>query len=253
MITSILKTGLIKTAFLLILYIVLMIQSCVAQTARDQMDAATHERVKTWDKEIGQIRSRNRPLYVGLDVSLGAPSYQITSNVDALKDLPVNFFGGMAAGVLANPVGKIKGGIGIYYSGENVPYSFDLIAANLTVNLYLLRVREVKYHTFEPYVFAGISQMRNKFYGFYLQDSSVPVNYSQSEAPYLGSVNTSHALVGTGIEYQLENNNSEFVHIYAELAYGTNVHTGSTTNVLSSTSVANSLWVTVGVSFGKTK
>jgi hypothetical protein len=205
------------------------------------------------EHSLGGLKPRTRPVYLGCDVSIGAPRYRINSTIEALHNSSVNYFGGIVSGVLANPIGKIKGGIGLYYSGDNVPHTFVMPMANLSVNLYLLRIKEVKYHTWEPYIFAGVSQMESKLYGYYLQEPSAKINYSVSQDPYYGSIMSTHLLVGTGVEYQVENDTRNFIHLYAEISYGKNARTRVTRDALSNSAIPNSLWVTVGMSFGKFK
>jgi hypothetical protein len=243
--------GIIKIALLIVMSIVFTVQSCMSQSIPKGDEIAS--KIASWEDSMRRLKPRNRPVYAGLDVSMGGPSYRIKSNIDALNNLPVNYFGGMAGGVLANPIGKIKSGIGIYYSGDNVPHLFDLLAANLSINLYPLRIKKVVYHTFEPYVLAGISQMKNKFYGYYLPDALAKLNRSFSEDPYVGSVMTTHLLIGMGVEYQLENNHNDFIHLYTEVSLGRNVRTIATRDELSHSVVPTSLWITVGISFGKFK
>jgi hypothetical protein len=241
--------GIIKIVLIFVMSIIFSIQSCLSQSHSGQ-----HQRkLSSSEISLNNLRPRNRPVYVGLNLSMDAPRYQLKSNIDALNNLPVNYFGGRTGGVLANPIGKIQGGVGIYYSGDNVPYTFDLLTANLTFNLYLLRIRQVKYHTFEPYVFAGVSEMKNRFYGYYISEPSAKRNYSASEPPYIGSVTNTQLLAGTGVEYQLENNLGDFIHLYAEISYGSPIRSRATRDALSGSVVPNSLWITLGISFGKYK
>jgi hypothetical protein len=188
--------GIVKIVPALMTYF-FSIQSCLAQ-ANHEHDQVIHSKVVSWEDSLSRLKPRNRPVYLGFDVSMGAPQYRIASNIDVLNDLHVSYFGGMAGGVIANPIGKIKSGIGIYYSGENVPYTFDLITANISANLYLLRIKQVRYHTVEPYLVGSASQMKNKFYGYYLSDPSAKINRSISKDPYIGSVISTQLLIGAG-------------------------------------------------------
>lgn len=247
--------GLAKIIPALVILMVLAVQSCISQVNHHQRDAddSSYSGSTAWEDSLSRLKQRYRPVYLGLDISFGIPRYQLKSNIAVLNNLPVNSFGGMAGGVLANPVGKIKSGIGIYYSGDNVPYTFDVMTANLSVNLYILRIQEVRYHTWEPYIFGGISQMKNRFYGYYLADPAMKINRSSAEPPYIGSVLCTHLLTGAGVEYQLESDNREFIHLYAEISFGSNLRTNATTEALSHSTVPGSLWITIGMSFGKFK
>jgi hypothetical protein len=244
--------GIVKISLLFLIYVVFTLRLGMAQS-NPESSVTGNSKAVSWDDSLSRLIPRTRPVYAGLDVSIGAPQYRINSNIDVLNNLPVNYLGGMAGGVLANPIGKIKGGIGIYYSGDHVPYTFDLLAANLSVNFYLLRIRNMRYHALEPYVLAGISQMKNKFFGYYLADPSTKINRSSFEEPYIGSVLSTHLLVGTGVEYQLENDNGSFMHWYVEVTYGSNLHTGVTSDALSDSVVPASVCVKLGMSFGKYK
>jgi hypothetical protein len=246
-----LKTYIINSSFCFWCIVPLCLAK--AQPGHDKTFDSLLTQVNIWDDSVSKLKPHHRPIYMGFDISIGSQQNQIKSNIEKINALPVKYFGGMVTGILANPVGKIKGGIGMYHSGDNVPFTFDLVAANLTVNLYVLRINEIKYHTIEPYVFAGVSQTRISCYGNYLLPGTSQTNFSMSEQPYLGKVGTSHVLVGAGAEYQLENHSSDFVHLYAEVSYGSSVYSQRTESMLAKSSIPKCLWVTVGISFGKVK
>lgn len=239
------QVNITKVVALTILFVTLMFNSCMAQSVNGQGS------VKSDKKNIGIMKSRTEPIYRGFTISFDAPRYTINSNIDAISDLPVNYLGGMAGVALGDPIGKVRAGIG-YYTANNSPYSFDLLTQQINVSFYPMRIVDMQYHTFEPYLFSGLSGMKNRFYGYYLSENTV-TNYSTTEMPYQGYVKSTQLLIGTGIEYQLENYNNDFVHLYLEVAYGTSVREVTNKSALQGTSIPSSLWITMGISFGKVK
>jgi hypothetical protein len=255
MITSRLKLFVVKAVLLFLLYVILFLQSCQvnAQSSRYKADEVFRTKIKTWENRMIKLKPRNRPIYLGFDASMSVPQHTIKSNVEAINNLTVNYLGALVGGVVANPVGKIRAGAGLYYSGSNTPYTNQLLTANISASLYLLRFNNIRYHTFEPYAIAGVSQMRNQFYGNYLSAKSSKTNYSTFDEPYIGSVDNTQLSAGAGVEYQLENDERTFVHLYAEVTYGTTLSTRATNVALAQTSIPNCLWITVGMTFGKFK
>jgi hypothetical protein len=179
----------------------------------------------------------------------------LKSSIDRLDGISLTFMGASAGVVMGTPVGKLKGSMGLYYSEPSVPYDIDMIQGSLTSNLYLLRLREVKYHTIEPYSIVGISRQRTRFYGSNLmgpENDRVRSNNSISDPPLAGIVGFTNLNLGSGLEYQLENR-SEFIHFYAEFTYGIPLSQQANKPYFADTTISNPMAITVGINFGKIK
>lgn len=238
----------------IIVFIVLTLLSfrSFAQTKPVAEGQVATDSIPSVTDSLPKLLSRKHPIYKGLDISMGAPRFNVKSNIIAIKNLSVDCIGGSIGGVLANPVGKLKGSIGIYYSDDNVPYTFDMVTANLSVNVYLLRLKQVKYHTVEPYAFAGLTQLKTSLFGSYVPETANG-NMSTGNAPYIAAINSSQLVIGTGVEFQLESDNHDFIHMYAEAGYGHMFRSAGTSNKVSGTSIPNTLYITIGLSLGKFK
>lgn len=246
----------IKGLAKVILFLFVSLKSCVVNgqgppTSINAYDYAA-DRYLLADTTSNNRVETDKPLYLGLEGSLGYMFSKLKSDIPRLNALRVSYFGGTAGGVLANQLGKVKANVGLYYSDDSTPYTFDLLTGNISTNLYLLRLQHIKYHTFEPYIVGGVSLRQTKFYGTYL-DESTQKNLSTSEQPLLGKVVTRQFHVGVGAEYQLENDQGDFIHLFAEVAYGVPVATRCTREVFDRTHILNPVSVSVGISFGKIK
>jgi hypothetical protein len=251
-----LKDNSIKALLIVVLFLFLSFNSCVVNGQIRPADSREFGYVtdryvltdSTWDNR----EETDRPLYVGFEVSLGHSSYTLQSDIPQLSNLMVSYFGGAAGGVLANQLGKLKANIGLYYSDASAPYTFDLLTGNVSANLYLLRIRQVKYHTLEPYLVGGVSAQQTKFYGTYLNDG-MRQNYSTAEEQLLGKVATTQFNVGLGAEYQLKNDQGNFIFLFAEVVCGVPVATRHTREAFDRTHIINPVSISVGVGFGKIK
>ncbi|GHM99823.1 hypothetical protein WSM22_13130 [Cytophagales bacterium WSM2-2] len=191
--------------------------------------------------------------YYGYGISLSLPQQAVSSNIQQINGLKVNFTGCNLGGMIANSYGKLKANIGMYYSGSSVPYEMDMIRGSISGNIYLLRLNKakVKNHLFEPYFTTSISQQVTKFYGNYL--SNDPGASNANGQPYLGKVNSTRINAGVGIELQLENDYEKFIHLFAEVTYGVPISSSSATLALSQTKVTNAMTFNLGVNFGVVK
>ncbi|MCD9018208.1 hypothetical protein [Parachryseolinea silvisoli] len=193
----------------------------------------------------------DKPLYLGYEFVLGTSVYTLKSDLSKLNRLRVTNLGVAVGGVLANKFGKIRGSAGLYYSDPSLSYSFDLFTGALSTNVYLLRMGKARYHTVEPYFLGGISQQHIKFYGNLDRNSTR--NHSKSEEQFLGKEVTTQFNLGLGAEYQLENDQGDFIHLFAEVAWGVPVATRCTRQIFDRTHIINPVNISIGINFGKTK
>lgn len=259
--------NIIKGLIIVVLFIILLLTSCSsqAQTRAPGFDYSPEERARKartdsdllladqkhrLTEQYDSLRGATKLVYLGYEGSFGYTVHALNSNIPQLNKLRVAYIGGTAGGVMANQRGKLKANIGLYYSDDSTPYTFDLFTGSLSANLYLLRLGRIKYHTLEPYVKGGASLQQIKFFGTYL-NTGAQQNFSTSEEELLGKTVTTQFTVGVGAEYQLESDYGDFIHLFAEVVYGIPGVVRSTREVLDQTYVINPVTICVGISFGK--
>lgn len=246
----------IKGCLFVILFLFLSLKSCgvngqtIPASIKESGDVAN--RYLLVDSIYNKSGETDRPLYMGYEVGLGYNSYTLESDIPQLNNLSVSFFGGTAGGVLGNQLGKLKANVGLYYSDDSVPYTFDNLTGNISANLYLLRIRQIKYHTLEAYMVGGVSLQQTKFYGTYLNEGTQK-NFSTSQEQLLGKSVITQVNAGLGVEYQLESDQGDFIHLFAEVTCGALVATRCTREEFDYTRIINPVSISVGISFGKIK
>jgi hypothetical protein len=213
-----------------------------AHTAQDS--------IKETSRKSGEIISPVRgPVYFGYEVALGITSLSLESDIHQLNGLTIPFIGGRLGGMLSGTRGKLKLYGGLYYPDSTVPYDFDLLEGGFTTNVYFLRLKKKKYHTIEPYATADINHKLVKYYGTYLTDESEP-RKSSAVDDLLGKTNHTQIRFGAGFEFQLENNDHKFIHLFVEGGLGTELIRTSSDNHFTNTGIADQVWIAVGVDFG---
>jgi hypothetical protein len=257
----------IKGLIIVVLFIVLLLTSFNSQaqtrtpgsdrthedrsrTARATSDSLLASQKYLLTERYDSLRGATKPLYLGIEGSLGYIFHSLKSDIPKLNKLRVSYIGGTVGGVMANQLGKLKANVGLYYSDASTPYTFDLLTGNLSTNLYLLRIGKIKYHTLEPYVIGGVSLQQIKFYGMYLNDGTQQ-NYSISEEELLGKTRTTQFSAGLGAEFQLESDYGDFIHLFAEVVYGIPAADRSSREVFNQTHILNPVTISIGISLGK--
>ena len=189
---------------------------------------------------------------MGYEIALGFPHYKLRSDLARIDGMGIGSFGISAGGTVANPYIKLRGNAGLFYSSANLPCSFDLHTASLLTNIYLLRPAKGRFHTFEPYALAGVSYQQISFYGNYL-DAGATRNYSTTQEQFLGKNRSTQFLAGLGVEFQLENDQQQFIHLFMEAAYGFSLSAHSSRDVFDQTHITQPYTFRLGISFGKIK
>jgi hypothetical protein len=190
--------------------------------------------------------------YFGYSITLATQSFGMKSDISEINDLSVSREGASVGLVVGNNRGSIKSYLGLYYSAASVPYSMDFLEAGISANMYLLRTKAIRFHTFEPYAVLNIHDLRTTFFGTYLKNDQTS-NKSTSKEPMLGRLNCLQLSSGLGVEYQLENDNLDFIHLFAEVRYGTSLLYHTDEHAFDRTKMQNPLTFSFGVSFGKKK
>jgi hypothetical protein len=195
-----------------------------------------------------QADAQKQPRYVGYEVSMSLPSYRVISNIPQISNMYVSYFGMQVGGIMAIPQVKLKATAGLHYSSANLPYSFDLISGNLSAQVYPLRIKNIRYHTLEPYIVGGINQSQTKYFGTYMNKDE-RINYSKGDEELQGRTNSTNIMGGVGLEYQLENENQNFIHFFTEFNYMSPLY-NSASSQFEETKFKSSCAVVFGINFG---
>lgn len=197
-------------------------------------------------------QSNRSPVYFGYEVAYSIRSYQINSNIEKIDGLQVIQEGVTLGAKWGTARTSVRGFAGLYYSSDAVPHSIDLIEAGFTGSYYLLRNKRAKFHTFEPYALFTMRYQQARFFGNYL-NAEGESNMSTSEEKKLGCVGWISPAIGAGVEFQLENENRQFIHFFLEGKAGMPLKHFSSCDNFSKTNVETPYSFTLGVSFGKFK
>lgn len=193
---------------------------------------------------------KTNAIYLGFGGSFGIRAQKITSRYPEINSKCLLQEGGSGMGVFGNRILRTKVEAGFYYSSPTFSHTIDLIEISSSINVYPLQIVSKTERRFEPYVSLGIGRSYNAFYGFYhLKDMTAPVNHSVTTEPYIGKSITTQATLGAGLEFHLENN-TNFIHVFAEGKYSGNLSTKNTT-FLSGTSMFKQVVLNIGFIVGK--
>lgn len=190
-----------------------------------------------------------RPLFFGYEIGIGVQSYSLKSNISRINNLNVLREGGYVGIKLANKRVALRANAGLYYSDASVGYSIDHLDGTVSGNIYLLRLGKAHPHTFEPYALVALSYQRAAFFGSYLETG--PQNNSYGNEHKLGSVRWYSGEVGAGVEFQLLNDNLQFLHFFAEAKCGMPISYSSSNADYSQTYISVPVAFTLGVTFGR--
>jgi len=200
-----------------------------------------------------QVRSASKKSYLGFSTSFGTRSFSLSSDIEKINRSQVNQAGGQVGLVYGNSVVRSRVGLLAYFSsGKEVAGSIDLLVNNASVNFYPLALIQTKLSKIQPYVNGGLSYDRLKFYGYYFDNDGGPVNYSTSQAPYLGAIKQINATVGAGLEFRIVENHT-FLHFFSEVRYGLHVSDVSRDSEFVNTTTGNPVRLNLGVMFGSRK
>lgn len=224
-----------------------------AQSSRAGRDDKIISNIPACEDSTRKIKTRRYPTYWGAELSLSVPQSVWISKIPQLDKMNVNYLGTNLGGVLGFPVGKIKASGGLYNSGASVPYDIYMLQGSLSSNIYLFRLRQIKYHLFEPYAVVGVSRQQAKVYGHGLapvQPKSLQANYSTADCPLAGVMTDTQLNVGAGVEYQIESGRNNFIHFFAEVTYGVPLAWRASNDAFRGTRSLNSACISLGINSG---
>jgi hypothetical protein len=187
--------------------------------------------------------------YVGMRISVGMENATIKSDIAKLDKSKFSAVGGSAGLYLGNQKGFIVTTAGLYYSTESACSSVDILTANVQGGLYLLRLSSTRHHVIEPYLAVSVNDARSTFYG----PARSKEGRSNGQEEKIGVINTVRTSVGLGLEFQLANRASDFVHFFAEARYGHTLLQSTSRPEFEQTSLQLPLSARVGVVVGRIK
>ncbi len=224
-----------KLIVITLLYIVLMLKSCVS-------DAQTLEEA---------YYKNPNPKFIGFSGKYGVRALSFKSDIPELNSLNLMQEGGAVSFLYGNDYTKIVLlGAGLYYPVCGSPHTINLVNVAATSNIYVLRSLTRKMRTIEPYTVAGLGYDNYQFRGKYLSVADGPQKASsKGKQPLLGKISASTIRFGAGIEFQLESH-LEFLHLFLEAQYSVPFLTNTNQIAFSNTNISSSLLVNVGFSIG---
>ncbi len=197
---------------------------------------------------LGQGHRSQVKRYRGLEVSFGRRSFQSESNFSQINRDIVSVDGGQAGIIFGNKIFRGELGlIGYYSSISNVAGTIDLYTNHATVRFYPMSLGAKSSQRLEPYVNAGFSYDRFKFYGHYALKDESNKNYSGPE-PFLGSIKQVNTSVGIGLEFKIIDQ-YDFVHLFTEMRWYKAMNNSSSSSFDNTQLSANTV-INIGLSFG---
>jgi len=157
--------------------------------------------------------------YMGLYASFGRRSFDMKSNYPQIDKSTVSLDGGQAGVIFGNRIARAEIGLLEYYSSvSNIVGTIDQHSNHAAIRFYPAGLLTKKRLRVEPYLNAGITYNRYKFYGHYISSTGSPVNYSAPD-PFLGGIAQTNTSMGLGFEFNILDE-YDFVHLFTELKWG---------------------------------
>ena len=189
--------------------------------------------------------------YVGLEASFGFRTFMVNSNIEKIDGMQAGQEGGSLGVVFGNDLLMTKlRAAGFFYSNANTPQVQQLFETAALVNFYPFELIRNNRAKVRPYITAGLSMDNVKFFGRYVDVSSVKKNNAYD--PYLGKLTQWNIHGGLGVEYSFPSV-CDFIHLFAEVTMGTPIQSFASTNAFESTSIGRFTSMSAGVSFGLRK
>lgn len=189
-----------------------------------------------------------RESQLGFEGSFGIKTFSISSDIAKINGLKVTEEGGsVGVGIGAGPL-RLKLRQGYYYSSSAVAHTVDEIRTSLGANIYPVKFFGESRSMLQPYLTTTLERNVFKMHGTY-GENNAPQNYSITEAPYLGSINSVVASVGAGLEYKISNP-GHFISFFAEGRYGKTMEVASTNRMFNNTSIPDQVVMNIGIAFG---
>jgi hypothetical protein len=185
--------------------------------------------------------------YLGLVASFGNRSFSQNSSIKAIDNERYGHIGGSLGLVYGNEILKTRLNIlGYYSSDNNNPRTQDIYESSVTTNFYPMELLRTNRALIHPYISAGFSRTSVKYYGTYLDGTSL----TRDEEPMLGKVLHYNVLAGVGIEMRLETDR-DFMHFFLEGVMEKTLSRSTLQQAFNQTTPENITSFNIGVAFGR--
>lgn len=219
--TSRMNDNLLKAVFFAVICVVLLLQSFFA-------DAQTRK---------------------GFNVGFGAQRSTISSDIEQINDKQLLQMGGSVGFLYGNHKITSHFAAGYYSSTQSCPGTLDRYTLSARVKVFPLSWLSNKSRVVNPYLVTGASYDNLRFYGYYINREPGVTNWSQVEAPYLGSINQVNAGVGGGFSFAILEQ-FDFIRLYSEVWYGKNLSSRNSDQAFNNTTLKNQMQINLGLTFG---
>lgn len=219
--SSRINENLMKAMLFILLCVVLLLRSFFA-------DAQTHK---------------------GFDVAFGAQLATINSDIEKINLKQLHQMGGSIGFLYGNNkiASQVSGGY--YSSTQSCPGTVDRYMLAARVKVFPLSWLSNKSRLVNPYIVTGVSYDNLRLYGYYINREPGVTNWSQAEAPYLGSIKQVNAGVGGGLSFAILQQ-FDFIRLYSEVWYGNNLSARASDQAFNNTTLKNQMQINLGLTFG---
>jgi hypothetical protein len=187
--------------------------------------------------------------YIGFRASFGRRTFKSESNYAQINRDIVSVDGGQIGVTFGSSV--LRGDIGLlgYYSSiSDIAGTIDFYTNHATVKFYPISLLTKKHLRFEPYMAAGATYDRYKFYGHYAFKDQGSSNYSGPE-PFLGAIKRTSTAVGIGLEFRIIDK-YDFIHLFTEMKMSKPKGNVKSSAEFTDTRLGGNTYFNIGVAFG---
>lgn len=185
----------------------------------------------------------------GFSVGFGSHIATINSDIEKIDQQQLLQMGGSIGFLYGNNKVSSHVNAGYYSSTQHCPGTLDRYTLGAKVKVFPLSWLSNRSHVINPYLTTGVSYDNLRFHGYYINREPGAINWSQAEAPYLGSIRNMNAGVGGGFSFAILQQ-CDFIRLYSEAWYGTSVSARSSDQAFNNTTLKNQMQINVGLTFG---
>ncbi|HYG03444.1 MAG TPA: hypothetical protein VD927_13425 [Chryseosolibacter sp.] len=232
--TTISTIHLVKVLALLVIILFVGVKGCNAQFLKKDKFYASYNKNK---------------FYVGFEAILGVKTFRLKSNIEKINNMWVGEEGGTLGVVVGNDNVRLRlQAAGFYYSSASVKHTTNYSESAAIINAYPLEILNgKKTRVLNVYVSGGIAYSTIKFHGHYLNNDAKKINYSSSQAPYLGKSRVTSGVLGAGISLKVPN--TKFCRVFSEFQIAMPIATNADAP-FANTSISKITTVNLGICFG---
>ncbi|NJM25875.1 MAG: hypothetical protein HC859_10730 [Bacteroidia bacterium] len=216
---TLLKLNLVKWAFIFSIALLTLGKSCTVHAQGLPME--------------------KRKLCWGLEGSLGAKSFSLTSDLTQLDGVRMRQAGGSLGFVVGLSEVQLRPRLGFYYGEAGQTHS-QWIDAGLDLQVYPRQLIRKQGKRFQPYIVSGLSRGTVKLDGMYSGEQTAPVP---------GKLIVTSLAAGAGFEFRFPQA-MDFICLFSQLKYQVPLNYEASTSALNHTKVMQSMTLNVGISFG---